>query len=83
MIVCFNLIIMTSYYRGSLQSCDMCRRGIYGRGFRVIRSVRNELLGIKNIPFLFNVCSFKCQTQLEKKDSTEWKNVFSLVHVHT
>ena len=44
----------------------MCRKPMYGSGMRLIRAVENCPSIMKELPFIFNVCSVNCKQRLRQ-----------------
>lgn len=58
--------------RGSCVSCDCCGEAVFGRGLSVIRGVEHSHFRVKNLPFVFTVCSPKCCTVLRSRHNKYW-----------
>lgn len=47
--------------------CDQCGGVVYGVGLRVIRSISHTYFRVKNLPFIFIVCSPACSRELRNR----------------
>jgi len=52
--------------------CDACGEPIFGAELAVIRGVEHKHYSIKNLPFIFVVCSPECSTELRKRPDKYW-----------
>lgn len=68
---------LPSSVRIALQSrrnavCDCCQGVLFGAGLRLIRAVAREKFGVRNLPFIFQVCSPSCRSKLKKRANRYW-----------
>ena len=54
-------------YRRKNGVCDQCGGMVYGVGLRVIRSINHIYFSVKNLPFIFIVCSPPCSRELRNR----------------
>ena len=57
------------YYRRKNGVCDQCGGVVYGVGLRVIRSIRHTHFSVKNLPFIFVVCSPPCWSSVRGREN--------------
>ena len=57
--------------------CDQCGGVIYGAGLRMIRSINHTHFGIKNLPFIFIVCSPVCWREAKHRENFDLSNTSS------
>lgn len=66
---CFNSF---SCHHGK---CDCCNGPVFGAGLRLIRAVAMEKFKVKNLPFIFTLCSPTCRRTLKRKPNSHWMKV--------
>lgn len=54
------------------ETCDECQDRMFGPGLTVIRSVEHSHFHVRNLPFIFTVCSPRCRSLLAKKSAKFW-----------
>jgi hypothetical protein len=54
--------------------CNYCNGPIYGCGLRLIRSVTVIERMMKDLPFVFEVCSSRCHRDFRKSPRIKWEH---------
>jgi hypothetical protein len=53
-------------------TCEECHDSVFGPGLTVIRAVHHSHFKVRNLPFIFTVCSSRCMSNLAKKPAKFW-----------
>lgn len=53
--------------------CDYCQGPMYGCGLRAIRSVSSNNVIVRNLPFIFHICSPSCYYATMNMEHLKWK----------
>lgn len=54
--------------------CDQCEGSVFGCGLTVIRTVDHSHYKVRNLPFIFTVCSLRCCSLLTRKPAKFWRH---------
>ena len=66
-------LLKLNIYRRKNGVCDQCGGVVYGAGLRVIRSI-NHTNFVKNLPFIFIVCSPMCWREARYRENFDLCN---------